>query len=75
MGINNININSNEWKQTQKLFINENGVSEHTTMFGLLLKNSNESDICSNVIIENLYIHDLILNPKQVTEIGISNDL
>ncbi len=44
-------------------------------MYGLLLKNSNESDMYSNVIIENLYIHDLIINPKQVIKISISNDL
>jgi len=87
-GLMNIDQECDLWKETNELFINKGGVSQHNTMYGLVLRpkkggyseydddDDDENNINSKIAtIEDLYIHDLIVNPKQITKIGVSYDM
>ena len=85
-GLINIDQESDLWKETNQLFINKDGVSQHNTLYGLVLRpkkggyseydDDDENNINSKVAtIEDLYIHDLIINPQQITKIGVSSDM
>ena len=85
-GLTNIDTESDLWKETRELFINQHGVSTHTSIYGLVLRPKkggyseydeyDENEIDSrHAIIDKLYIHDLIVNHEQVTKIGVSQDI
>merc|ERR1712228_105424 len=76
-GMDDIDESSEEWIEAKKLFIDADGVSEYGTVYGLVLKpkESSADDSESAVaVIEDLYIHDLIVNPRQIVKIGTSQD-
>jgi len=78
-GMDNIDSESPEWMEAKKLFVDEKGISQMKSIFGLVLRPSQdlfdeEFDGSMSASIENLYIHDLIISPIETVKLGVGPD-
>merc|ERR1719242_1769193 len=78
-GMDNIDSESPEWMEAKKLFVLETGISQMKSIFGLVLRPAQdlfdeELDGSMSATIDNLNIHDLIVNPQETVKLGVGPD-
>ena len=78
-GLDDIDTDSPEWVEAKELFLLDGGVSQYKTIFGLVLRPAQdlfdeELDGSMSATIDNLYIHDLIVDPQETVKLGVGPD-